>query len=68
MNRISLSVDFTPPDFFLGGYLKSKVYASKPTTIAELKENIRAEMEAIPPEMLEKSWRMRKKSTISNQK
>ncbi|XP_017795069.1 PREDICTED: uncharacterized protein LOC108576567 [Habropoda laboriosa] len=48
------SPDLTPPDFFLWGYLKSKVYASKPQTIDELKANIRAEIIAIPPEMLEK--------------
>ena len=46
------SPDLTVPDFFLWGYLKSKVYASKPKTIHELKCNIRAEIAAITPEML----------------
>ena len=46
------SPDLTVPDFFLSGYLKSKVYASKPKTIDELKCNIRAEIAAITPEML----------------
>ena len=46
------SSDLTVPDFFLWGYLKSKVYASKPKTIDELKCNIRAEIAAITPEML----------------
>ena len=39
-------------NIFLWGYLKSKVYASKPKTIDELKCNIRAEIAAITPEML----------------
>lgn len=34
-------------DFFLWGYVKSKVYANKPTSLAQLKENIRHEMAAI---------------------
>ena len=46
------SPDLTVPDFFHWGYLKSKVYASKPKTIDELKCNIRAEIAAITPEML----------------
>ena len=37
---------------FLWGYLKSKVYASKPKKIDELKCNTRAEIAAITPEML----------------
>ena len=45
--------DWTPPDFFLWGYLKSKVYVNKPRTVEELKDNIREEIEAIPAEMLE---------------
>lgn len=48
------SPDLTPPDFFLWGYLKSKVYANQPQTIDELKANIRAEIDAITPEMLGK--------------
>ena len=45
-------LDLTVPDFFLWGYLKSKVNASKPKTIDELKCNIRAKIAAITPEML----------------
>jgi len=41
------SPDLTPLDFFLWGYLKSKVYANKPTSLEFLKQNIRQEMEAI---------------------
>ena len=46
------SPDLTVPDFFLWGYFKSKVYASKPKTIDELKCNIRAKIAAITLEML----------------
>ena len=41
------SPDLSPPDFFLWGYLKNRVYAGKPRTITELKEAIREEMRAI---------------------
>lgn len=41
------SPDLSPPDFFLWGFLKNKVYSNKPRTITALKENIRAEMAAI---------------------
>ena len=42
------SPDLSPPDYFLWGYLKDKVYKTRPQSIEELKENIRAEMQAIP--------------------
>lgn len=42
------SPDLSPPDFFLWGYLKDKLYSNKPRTISELKENIREEIRAIP--------------------
>ena len=45
------SPDLTPPDFFLWGFLKSKVYANKPKIIEKLIDNIRAEMAAILPEI-----------------
>lgn len=48
------SPDLTVPDFFLWGYLKSRVYANKPQTIAALKENIRQECEQLTPEILRK--------------
>ena len=41
------SPDLSPPDFFLWDYLKDKVYANKPRTISELKENTREEIRAI---------------------
>lgn len=48
------SCDLTPLDFFLWGYLKSKVYANNPTTTQDLKHNIRNEIEAIDPLILQK--------------
>lgn len=38
------SPDLTPPDFFLWGYLKSKVYINMPRTLDALKTNIRQEI------------------------
>ncbi|CAK9802718.1 Histone-lysine N-methyltransferase SETMAR [Anthophora quadrimaculata] len=43
------SPDLTPCDFFLWGYLKSKVYSNSPRTIQALQENIRREVAAIEP-------------------
>lgn len=46
--------DLTVPDFFLWGYLKSKVYTNAPKTLAELKTNITDEIQKITPAMLKK--------------
>jgi len=46
------SPDLTPCDYFLWGYLKTKVFETKPRTIADLKQRIQDEMAAIPVEML----------------
>lgn len=48
------SPDLTVPDYFLWGYLKSRVYQNKPRTIPELKENITTEVRAINREMLQR--------------
>lgn len=48
------SPDLTPPDFFLWGYLKSKVFTNKPHTLLELKENIRREITAIDVHILQR--------------
>lgn len=48
------SPDLTPPDFFLWGYLKHKVYNNNPKNIDQLKENIRGEMAASTPTLLKK--------------
>lgn len=45
------SPDLNPCDFFLWGYLKSKVYTHRPRSIEELKDAIRQEIAAIPHEM-----------------
>ena len=52
VNWPARSPDLTPLDFFLWGYLKSKIFSSKPTTIAILKEMIAAECASITAEIL----------------
>lgn len=47
------SPDLTPLDYFLWGYLKSKVYVNRPQNLAELQNRIRDEMRRISPEMIE---------------
>lgn len=48
------SPDLTAPDFFLWGFLKNKVYANKPNTVDQLKNNITEAIENIPPETYQK--------------
>lgn len=48
------SPDLTPMDFFLWGYLKSKVYETAPPTISALKENIVREVNGIPTSLLQR--------------
>lgn len=48
------SPDLTSCDCWLWGYLKSKVFGSKPRTIPELKQCIREEIAAIPQSMIRK--------------
>lgn len=43
------SPDLTPLDYFLWGYLKSKVYFNRPPNIDALKNRIRDEIRQIPP-------------------
>jgi len=47
------SPDLIAHDFFLWGYLKSKVYEKKPRTMVDLKQNIRDEVAAISPTTLQ---------------
>ena len=47
------SCELTSLDFFLWGYVKDKVYANAPQSIQELKENIRAVIDEIEPQMCE---------------
>jgi len=46
------SPNLTPWDYFLWGYLKTKVFETRPRTIADLKQRIQNEVAAIPVEML----------------
>ena len=56
------SPDLTSPDFFLWGFLKSRVYSNHPTTTEELKRNIEYEIRSISSETLERvSDNMKKK-------
>ena len=45
------SCDLTPLDFFLWGHIKSLVYANKPATLDDLKDNIQREIVNFPVEM-----------------
>jgi len=47
------SLDSAAPDFFLWGYLKSKVYSTRPTDLHALKENIREEIANLLEETLQ---------------
>ncbi|GFY01695.1 uncharacterized protein TNCV_2608781 [Trichonephila clavipes] len=46
------SPDLTPADFWLWGYLKSRVYLSGPSSLSKLKDVIRREVSSIHPNML----------------
>ena len=48
------SPDLTPADFFLWGYIKSKVYITKPRNMSELKTRITQETSLISAESLRK--------------
>lgn len=45
------SPDITVPDFFLWGFLKSRIYSTRPQTILELKEKIREEINSVNEEL-----------------
>lgn len=49
------SPDLTPLDYFLWGYLKDRVYTSKPANIAELQQRIIDEIGRIEPEIFERA-------------
>lgn len=46
------SPDLTPPDFFLWGHLKNRVFATAPTTRENMIERIRNECDALPRNVL----------------
>ncbi|GFT86953.1 uncharacterized protein TNCV_301951 [Trichonephila clavipes] len=45
------SPDLAPADFWLWGYLKSRVYLSGPSSLSELKDAIRREVFSIHPDV-----------------
>lgn len=47
------SPDLTPLDYFLWGYLKSKVYVTRPANLEELQARIRQEIHQITPEVID---------------
>lgn len=48
------SCDLSPPDFFLWGYLKELVYEKKPTTLAELRQQIITAFHSVTPSLCAK--------------
>lgn len=51
------SPDLSVCDYFLWGYLKSRVYTTRPRTLDELKQRLQAEIRGIPAEMLQRAMR-----------
>ena len=60
----SRSPDLTPVDFFLWGYLKNGVYAGRPHTTEELKQNIHREVTGIPIDVLNRTLRGMKNQSL----
>lgn len=52
INWPARSPDITPLDFFLWGFIKSKVYKDPPTTVENMKERITASFRTVTPQML----------------
>jgi len=50
------STDLTPPDYFLWGYLKGRVYQNKPRTTDSLKANFTEEIQAVTAEVLARNF------------
>jgi len=48
--------DLTPPDYFLCGYLKGRVYQNKPRTTDALKANIIEEIQAVTADVLARTF------------
>ena len=62
VNWLPRSCDITPLDYFLWGYVKSKVFVDKPATIQDLEANITRVIRQIPVAMLEsviENWTFR---------
>jgi len=52
----SRSSDLAPPDCFLRGYLKGRVYRNKPRTIGALKANITEKAQAVTADVLARTF------------
>jgi len=50
------SPSLTPPDYFLWGYLKGRVYQTKPRSIDALKANITEEIQAVTADLLARTF------------
>jgi len=50
------SADPTPPDYFLWGYLKGRVYLNKPRTIDALKANITEDIQTVTADVLARTF------------
>ena len=64
------SLDLSPLDFFLWGYLKGRVYHENPPTLGQLKEAIKTEIWLISREMtsaLMKTMQKRAESCIASE-
>jgi len=63
------SPDLSTCDIFLWEYLKEKVFKHRPRSLRDLKERIRQEIDAIPPEITRrvvKNFRERLKQSVAN--
>ena len=50
------SPDLMPPDYFLWGYLKGRVYQNKPRTTDAMKANITEEIQAVTADVLARTF------------
>ncbi|GBL90621.1 hypothetical protein AVEN_219296-1 [Araneus ventricosus] len=51
------SPDITPLDFFFGGYIKDRVFATPIADVEELKARIQAAVCTVTEDMLKNTWR-----------
>ena len=59
------SPDLTPLDFFVCGYLKSKVFLTQPANLADLHQRITMEADQIPQDMIIRAMHdMRRRAEI----
>ena len=47
-------LDLNPPDYFLFGYLKERIYNNNPKPLADLKDNIKSEIMKISNDMIKR--------------